>query len=90
MADALGVITYNCHSLRANREFVKSLLQSCDILCLQETLIDDNNSSELDLDQNFNSCYTPATRTETVFVGRSSGGLAIYWRKSKTLMKRFQ
>ena len=48
MAENLKIISYNCRSLSVNMEIVKKLLKNCDILCLQETLVDENNSEILD------------------------------------------
>ena len=80
----MRLMSYNCHSFNSNLNIICSLLSSCDILCLQETLICDENSHLYDnLDYNFISSYAPATRKNDVTSGRSSGGLAIFWRKSK-------
>ena len=43
MNNNLRISSYNCRSLTCNAEIVKSLLIDVDILCLQETLIDENN-----------------------------------------------
>ena len=75
---------YNCQSLRANSEIVQGLLKNCDILCLQETLVDENNSDLFEnLNSDFLSAFEPAVRRPECFSGRSSGGLGIMWRKDR-------
>ena len=86
MAGKLRLISYNCFSLGSNANMVCSLLKKCDVLCLQETLVDENNSNILDnLDNEFITAYVPAYRKPDCFVGRSSGGLAILWRRAENI-----
>ena len=78
----LKIISYNCQSLRANVGIVQNLLTECHVLCLQETLIDENNCDILDkLDNNFMNAYVPSVRKDDCSRGRSSGGLIILWSK---------
>ena len=84
MDSKLRIITYNCQSFTSNVEVITDLLKMCDILLLQETLVNDVNSYLLEgLDDNFCFSYTPSSRQNNVLYGRSSGGLAIYWRRLK-------
>ena len=86
MTTNLNIISYNCQSLNLNAAIIQDLLKSCDILCLQETLIDDNNRLNLEnLSNDFMTAYIPAQRKPGCFVGRSSGGLAILWKKMDVL-----
>ena len=86
----LKIISFNCHSLRSNIEIISDLVQKCDVLFLQETLIDDNNHQLLDqIDENFMYEYIPSVRKADCFVGRSSGGLAVLWRKGTNLKFSF-
>ena len=79
----LRIITFNCRSFNSNREIIELLLDQCDLLLLQETLITDCNCSNLEnVNSDFSSFYTPATRSSPTGVGRSSGGLAVFYRKS--------
>ena len=83
MSSNLRVITYNCQSFNSKKVILDSLLNSCDLLCLQETFINDENSLNLDtLDESFISSYVPAWRNSEFSRGRCCGGLAIFWRKS--------
>ena len=86
MDNKLRIITYNCQSFTPSIEVISDLLSRCDILLLQETLISDMNSYLLDgVDDNFCSSYTPSSRQNNLLYGRSSGGLAIYWRRLKDI-----
>ena len=69
MNSNLKIISYNCQSLRSNVGIVQNLLTNCDILCLQETLIDENNCGILDqIDENFMSAYVPSVRKPDCFI----------------------
>ena len=79
----LNVISYNCQSAKANSEVIAKLLKECDILLLQETFLLDINKHILDnIDADFSTAHTSAVRKIDQFYGRSSGGLAILWRKT--------
>ena len=78
MAKNLRVISFNCQSFNRKTNIIESLLNSCDVLCLQETLLNDDNYSNLEnLDNNFLTFHVPAIRNVETFTGRSSGGLAV-------------
>ena len=86
MPSKLKLISYNCQSLNAKSAIIANLLKECDVLCLQETLIDKNNSYHLDqFDNNFSFEYEPAYRNSSSSRGRSSGGLSIFWRGAKDI-----
>ena len=61
-------------------------MEKCDSLLLQETLITDYNSNELDLiaESNIDMTYIPAKQCN-LSAGRPSAGLAIYWRSINNL-----
>ena len=86
MALNLRVISYNCQSFNTKTQIIGKLLDSCDILCLQETLLNNENFINLEnLNSNFLTAHVPAVRNHQVFRGRGSGGLAILWRKSENV-----
>ena len=86
MHKKLRIISYNCQSFNTKSVIIKNLLESSDILCLQETFITDENSENFGkLDSNFVFDYTPAIRKPGVISGRPSAGLALFWRKSNDL-----
>ena len=74
----LRIVSYNCQSFNCNIEFIRQLLETCDVLCLQETLLNDINECQLDnLNDDFVSTHVSSVRNSNMFVGRASGGLAI-------------
>ena len=86
--DSIKVITYNCQSFRKNLDFIKLLVNKCDILLLQETILP---SHALDIAMSLNDndnmvdyFFVPSSRDENNFYGRSKGGLAFIWKKSMT------
>ena len=62
-------------------------MEKCDILRLQETLITDYNSIELDLiaEGNIAITYVPAKQCTSLSDWRPSAGLSIYWRSINNL-----
>ena len=76
----LKIISYNCRSARLHFDIIKILAEQCDILMLQETLLNDENISILENIDDFNVAHTPSIRKNNTFVGRSKGGLVVMWR----------
>ena len=62
MTHKLRIVSFNCQSFRSNKGLIYNLMEKCDILLLQETLITDYNSNELDLiaEGNIAMTYIPA------------------------------
>ena len=82
----IRVCSFNCQSLGRKFQEVQSLLSNCDLLFLQETLVNEFNSDILEsFDENFLSHFVPAVRNSDQFSGRPSGGLVAFWRKSEDL-----
>ena len=82
MALNLRIISFNCHTFNKNHELIGSSMLECNILYLQETMLDANASIGIqDICEDFNVAYVPAVRADDRFTGRSSGGLAILWRR---------
>ena len=79
----LRISTFNCGGFKQNIGIVKKLLQCNEIVCIQETMIHENNANIFnEIDPNFNYVYVSAYRKEDQFRGRSAGGLIIYFRKN--------
>ena len=76
----LNIISYNCRSARLHSELIRLLAEKCDVLFLQETLLNDENVDVLDTIDGFNFAHTPSFRRSDTFVGRSSGGLVVMWK----------
>ena len=87
MAINLQIFSFNCQSFRSNISIVKQLLEKCDVLFLQETLLTQFNANELDqlTDNNTIACFTPATPSTSPNGGRPRGGLAVFWKTSDTI-----
>ena len=86
MVNNLRVISYNCHSFNAKHDLISPLLDKCDLLCLQKTVLHEDNSIKLfNLGQDFRVSYVPALRNSMKLAGRCSRGLANIWRKSDTI-----
>ncbi|XP_058650707.1 uncharacterized protein LOC131551670 [Onychostoma macrolepis] len=87
----IRVVSYNCRGLRvgqsdgdkARRMVVDSLLENCDILCLQETFLTMQDLDKLNfLNDNFNGAGESTTDLGMDLIkGRISGGVAIPWKK---------
>ena len=83
MDSKLKIISYNCQSFNIKGPLIKSLMEKCDLICLQETFVTDcTNSCYDNFHNDFVSAYTPAVRKSETAGGRPSGGLCIYWRKN--------
>ena len=68
---------------------VRSLLNRCEILLIQETHLPESGSGVLDdLDDQIVNAFAPAIRKDDVFVGRSSGGLAIFLNKIQNIVSK--
>ena len=73
----LRIVSYNCQSFNCNIEFIKQLLETCDVLCLQETYLNDILESELDnLNYDLVSSHVSTVRNSNTLVGQASAGLA--------------
>uniref|UniRef100_A0A1A8AIU9 exodeoxyribonuclease III n=1 Tax=Nothobranchius furzeri TaxID=105023 RepID=A0A1A8AIU9_NOTFU len=88
---SLRVLSYNCRGLRlghdagdrARRIVVDSLLEECEILCLQETFLPKQDLDKLNcLNSKFFGVGESTTDLSTAIVrGRISGGVAVLWNK---------
>ena len=79
----LKCASYNCNSIRNNAEIVKSLLDSFDIVFIQELML---NKSDLSLLNDFHEdfrhiAFVKDREAEGINEGRPSRGVAIFWRQ---------
>ena len=67
---------------------MKQLLEKCEVLFLQETLLTEFNANELDhlTDNNTIACFSPATPSTFLNGGRPKGCLAAFWKTSDTII----
>lgn len=70
VAHNLRIISYNWQSFNSKTQLIESLKNSRDTLCLQETLLNDKNSTYLEkLDNNFITVHVQAVRNLGIFRG---------------------
>lgn len=82
----LRCTTYNCNSIRNNREIVNNILDKSDVVFLQEIML---NKSDLDILNDFNSNFDNIAFVldrdfEDINEGRPTAGVAIFWRRHLT------
>ena len=72
----MRIVSYNCNSFRNNFENIRSLLHDCDILLLQELMLEKRDLEILsDLHENFKYIAEVRDREmEGICEGRPSGG----------------
>ena len=82
MAFTSRIISYRVQSFCANKSTVKTPLEKCDIILLQETLLSAFNVNEVDgiLQNNEISCYTTVNISNSLLRGRPFRGLGIIWK----------
>ena len=87
MTHKLRIISFNCQSFRSNKDLIHKLMERCDIYLLQETLIKDYTSNDVDLiaEGIIAMTYIPAEQCTNPTGGRPSASLAIYWRSINNL-----
>ena len=75
----LRCISYNCNSVRNNAEIVKDLLNSCDILLLQELILLKSDLHFLDnLNEDFeNVAFVDDRESKGIIEGRPARGVGI-------------
>ena len=80
---SLKIISFNCQSLNVNFDIVSLLSKRCDVLLLQETLLNDSNKHILDnIDPQFNVIHVPSVRKSCHFIGRFQRGLSYFMGES--------
>ena len=78
----LRCVSYNCNSVRNNANILEDLLDTSNIVFLQELML---NKSDLGVLNDFHkdfrhTAYVKDRETEGINEGRPSGGVAIFWR----------
>ena len=78
----MRITSYNCNSFRNNFENVRALLHDCDIILLQELMLEKRDLEILgDLHEDFKYIAEVRDREmDGICEGRPSKGVAIYWR----------
>ena len=83
----LSTVSFNCQTFRSNKWLIHKLMEKCDITVIQETLITNYNSNELDLisEGNIAITFMLAKQCANLTGGRPSGGFAIFLRSVNNL-----
>ena len=82
LINSLRIASYNCNSVRKRVDIVRSILDNCDIILLQEILLLEEDRHFINgLDSSFET-YVVASKHYYCLEGRPSGGLAILWKKN--------
>ena len=79
---SINIVSYNCHGFRNSSGYVKELLEQCDILCLQEHWLLDQQLCDLNICQNFAVTGVSGMASDCVIHGRPYGGCAVYVRNT--------
>ena len=76
-------VSYNCNSIRNNAETVKDILNTDDILFLQELMLVKSDLSVLNefSDKFDHIAFVKDREGEGINEGRPTGGVAIFWRR---------
>ena len=84
----LRCVSYHCNSIRNNSQIVKNILDSSDILFLQELMLEKSDLPILnDFHKDFKHFASVKDReSEGIVEGRPSGGVAIFLRRSLSLV----
>jgi len=77
---SINIVSFNCRSFRSSSGYVKQLLEHCDILCLQEHWLPDQQLCDLNICQNSAVTGVSGMVSDCVIHGRPYGGCAIYFR----------
>ena len=82
--NAINIASYNVRGFYSSRGALSSLLNSCDILLVQEHWLNNDNLSALGtLHNEFTSVGVSAMdSTQGILTGRPFGGVGIIWRKN--------
>ncbi len=79
----IKIASYNCGGFKQKIDTNRKLMQCNDIICLQETLINESNVDIFnEIDPLFGYFYIPAAKEIAQVSGCCSGGLVIYFRKN--------
>ena len=87
LVNSLRIASYNCNSVRKRVDIVRSILENCDIVLLQEILMLEEDRHFINgLDSSFETYLVAIKHSSSdCLEGRSSGGLAILWKKNMNI-----
>ncbi len=87
----IKIASFNCSGFKQKIYTIRKLMQCNDIICLQETLVNESNVDIFnEIDTLFSYFYVNAAKKQSQICGQCSGGLVIYFRKNlKHLIELF-
>ena len=80
--NSLRLVSYNCRGWRSGSNYVKLLLQSCDLCFVQEHWLFREHLGSLNISNDFLSVGVSGMDSSEILVGRPFGGCGILYRKS--------
>ena len=81
-ASELKLVSYNCRGWRSGSDYVKFLLQSCDLCFIQEHWLYRDHLEALNISEDFLSVGVSGMDSSEILLGRPFGGSGILYRKS--------
>ena len=81
-ASELKLVSYNCRGWRSGSDYVKSLLQSCDLCFIQEHWLYRDHLEALNISEDFLSMGVSGMDSSEILLGCPFGGSGILYRKS--------
>ena len=81
-SDFLKIVSYNCSGWKSGSNYVKSLLQSCDLCLIQEHWLFRENLDSLLISNDFLSVSVSGMDSSQLLSGRPFGGCCIMYRKA--------
>ena len=81
-ASELKLVSYNCRGWRSGSDYVKFLLQFCDLCFIQEHWLYRDHLEALNISEDFLSVGVSGMDSSEILLGRPFGGSGILYRKS--------
>ena len=81
-SDCLKIVSYNCRGWKSGSNYVKSILQYCDLCLIQEHWLFRENLDSLLISNDFLSVSVSGMDSSQLLSGRPFGGCCIMYRKA--------
>ena len=82
LSNSLRLVSYNCRGWRSGSDYVKSLLESCDVCFIQEHWLFREHLGSLNISNDFLSVGVSGMDSSEILCGRPFGGCGILYCKS--------
>ena len=78
---SINICSYNCNSAKKSVDIIRELIDTHDIVCLQETFLSASDSDFINgLHKDINFCISDCVFKGDLEKGRPKGGLVILWK----------